>query len=879
MRRPPRAVLVTLTTVVLWLFATHVGTAAVLRQPNGSLNGGVLASAVSAGSRHTCALTSEGGVRCWGANGSGQLGDSSRKDRTQPVDVKGLVGDAVAVSAGAYHTCALDASGRVACWGLNLYGQLGDGTLSDHAVAVPVRGLPAKVVAISAGGGQTCALTQAGEVRCWGKNGYGQLGDGTGRQRTRPVKVRGLSGKAVALSVGSRHACAVLTTGAVECWGANYWGQLGDGTVLQRSRAVPVRGLAGRAIAISAGRYYTCAALHNGRVECWGSNFYGQLGSRGPGYSVKPIPVTLLSSPAVAVAAGGRHTCALTSKGTVQCWGTNGSGQLGVGAATDVSKPIDTLSGHPVAVSSGEYHACALMAEGSVDCWGSNFFGQLGSGTQFASSTPVSTRGLSRPALAVSSGESHTCALLEGASVECWGWNEFGQLGDGTTTDRSDTTETAELDGEPIAVAAGGRHTCALVTRSMHADSVQCWGVNNRGQVGDGTTAATPRPVAVQGLADVPTAVDAGEEHTCALLASHTVSCWGANGDGQLGDGSTRDALKAVLVSALFGVTAVVAGGYHTCALIDTGSIECLGANDSGQLGDGTTRPRATPTTVSGLSGVPMAMAAGYGHTCALSSEAAVECWGANDQGQVGNGTTSPQRSWPPLQSYRSATTYARSRSALATAARSCAREPSLAGAQTSGANSETARPSHGQRRYRSTASLAPRSRSPRAETTRARSFSPAACSAGVGTTSANSATASLLPQDRRYLPASSASVRRPSSQPGLRPPPRRQLECRSTVSFRGVCSLSFKLNWQPPFPNKAIGSPRALDGAIAAAGRAAAEIKSGFGPGHQEPVNENPGAGDPAALTSIERSPVAAPPRWTSSFVPADALPSFAYS
>jgi alpha-tubulin suppressor-like RCC1 family protein len=636
---------------VLWLVSAPASAAPLPREMGSSTEAGLSAMAVSSGSRHTCALTGDGGVMCWGANGSGQLGDDSKVNRSEPVRVAGLTDRAVAISAGGYHTCAFLAGGGVSCWGWNLLGQLGDATVTDRLVAVRVKGLSAEVVAISAGGGQACALTQVGAVECWGGNNYGQLGDGTLRRRSpTPVKVLGLSGEAVAISVGGRHACALITTGEVNCWGANSWGQLGDGTVRTRSRAVSVRGLSGKAVAITAGRYYTCAVIGTRRVECWGSNYSRQLGNPHPGYTVRPVPVTLLSGAVAAVSAGERHACALMTDSTVRCWGSDGSGQLGLGLSTSPSGPVRGFHGQPVAVSAGSYHTCAVTSEGTIDCWGSNYFGQLGTGTLFSTTVPVAASGLSQPASAITAGQDHTCALLRSGSLECWGWNGLGQLGDGTKTDRASAVQTAGLPGEPIAVSAGGRHTCVLATTIGGRGEVACWGANNHGQVGDGTTAARSRPVPVDGLAESAAAVDAGEEHTCALLLPGTVACWGANGSGQLGDGSSRDAPKPVTVQGLLHATAVSAGGYHACALTSTGGIDCWGANYSGQLGDGTTRSSAVPVAVKRLSGLPVVVATGFEHTCALTSQGEVECWGANDRGQVGSGATSRQPVLLPMR-------------------------------------------------------------------------------------------------------------------------------------------------------------------------------------------------------------------------------------
>jgi len=369
------------------------------------------AVAAAAGDEHTCALTIEGGVTCWGRNRFGQLGDGTKTDRLTPVGVSELASSVVALTAGADHTCALTAVGAVGCWGANDRGELGDGTNIDRSYPVAVVGLERDVISISAREEHTCAVTATGAVKCWGTNWSGQLGDGTtgvGNDSAMPVDVVGLSGPVAAVASGGRHTCALLTTGTVQCWGANSSGQLGDGSTNDRAAPADVAGLTDVA-AIASGYGHTCALTTGGGLNCWGSNSSGQLGATtsetcgvldGNELSCSTLAVAVagLGTGAAAVAAGAGHTCAITTAGGLRCWGANDFGQIGDGTgwlALDRPEPVDVvgLSSGVSSVAPGVWHTCAVTLAGGVKCWGYNFKGRLGDGTEEQRLTPVDVVG------------------------------------------------------------------------------------------------------------------------------------------------------------------------------------------------------------------------------------------------------------------------------------------------------------------------------------------------------------------------------------------------------------------------------------------------------------------------------------------------------
>jgi VCBS repeat-containing protein len=352
---------------------------------------------------HTCALTEGGGVKCWGYNPYGQVGDGTTTQRLTPVDVLGLGSSAAQIGAGGYHTCALMKGGGVKCWGYNGNGQLGDGTTTRRLTPVDVMELGSGVAQVSAGSSHTCALMEGGGVKCWGYNYYGQLGDNTTTNRLTPVDVMGLSSGATQISAGVFHTCALMESGGVKCWGRNDHGQLGDGTTTRHLTPVDVMELGSGVAQVSAGILHTCALMESGGVKCWGYNFYGQLGDGTTTQRLMPVDVLGLGSSAAQISAGILHTCALTEGGGVKCWGYNLYGQLGDGTTTQRLTPVEVveLSSGAAQVSASKFHTCALTEGGGVKCWGWNGNGQLGDGTTTQRLMPVDVVGLTSGAIAL----------------------------------------------------------------------------------------------------------------------------------------------------------------------------------------------------------------------------------------------------------------------------------------------------------------------------------------------------------------------------------------------------------------------------------------------------------------------------------------------
>lgn len=408
--------------------------------------------AVYAGQETSCALASTGVVRCWGKNSNGELGNGVSASVALPSAVKTGTSafSADTISAGSFHTCAT-VGGTARCWGQGGYGQLGTDTATiGEAMPTAVTAGPGQssdltgVVKLSAGAYHSCALLKDGTVKCWGVNSDGQLGTGDIVIRRAPVSVTGLGGPATDVAVGESHTCAVVA-GAAVCWGKNSNGQIGIGTKgPDQLTPVPVAGLAGQTVkAVAAGDAYSCALLSTGAVRCWGHNYGGRLGVAGVSELLSPTTAAI-DDPAVAVSAitvGPTHACAIaTSQKAAFCWGKNDEGQLGIASNVDTPNytAVTGVSGNGgltgvAAISAGWKHTCAALTSGAVTCWGSGASGQLGNGGKADSPVPVLVKapdGGSMKATAIAAGELHSCAISAGKAL-CWGDRSFGQLGDG----------------------------------------------------------------------------------------------------------------------------------------------------------------------------------------------------------------------------------------------------------------------------------------------------------------------------------------------------------------------------------------------------------------------------------------------------------------
>jgi alpha-tubulin suppressor-like RCC1 family protein len=615
------------------------------------------ARVVGGGDNHSLAIAENGAVLAWGSNASGQLGDGTRTTRVHPGEVHGLCANSnvVAVAGGRSFSLALELDGTVLTWGTG-----GDGKPDPQLTPVPIGGLGtgAKVFAIAAGSGHALALKTDGTVWAWGKNQNGQLGIGNPdppiTNSSKPLQVTGLDGVEVQAIAASGTVSAALTSdGRVFTWGYNAFGQLGLGgnDFVSRSSPVEVKllGSGVRAIVIGA---YSVALKLDGSVFTWGTNSFGSLGDGSSPDVARTSPEQVIAPGsgifAIAGGARGSHVLARKDDHTVLAWGANSAGQLGDNTTVNRFVPTEVPGlTDVVEVAVGGSHSLARKSDGTVLAWGSNGSGQLGNGSIQASVSfvNVANLGTGTPIRSVSACATHALALRSDGSVLAWGSNGSGQLGNHNPA--SSFVPVLVKNLPPMKAVAcgvgggGGGHSLALTADGR---KVFAWGANTNGQLGDGTKNQRTDPVEV----DFPTsdsritAIAAGGlSFSLALKEDGTVWAWGTDGNGQVGNGDPpRDEPSPVQVDLSGSRVTAISAGNHGLALKEDGTVWAWGGNTNGQLGIGNKMPKTAPVQIVSLDPSlgprVTAIEAAANYSLARRAGGSVVAWGANTNGQLG---------------------------------------------------------------------------------------------------------------------------------------------------------------------------------------------------------------------------------------------------
>lgn len=532
------------------------------------------------------------------------------------------------IAAGGRHTCSIRTDGTLWCWGRNSFGQLGDGTKISSPVPVQVQGLD-DVIAVSTGFEHTCAIVDGGTAFCWGANTSGQLGDGTSGDSATPSMLA-LSG-VTAIRAGQDFSCAIAS-GTVSCWGDNMSGQVGDGSMTRRN-APASTGFAATQLSVFGDT--ACAVNQGGEARCWGENGRGQMGL---GNTDAPNTPTVIGTGVAEVAVGEDHICLRRTNDMIECAGYDDSGRLGYGEQGSSDEFVPVSVGVRLAkLVAGDAHTCGIDDTKRVWCWGYGGEGRLATGSDRSAAYPVRTELENIDELVV--GSDHTCGRTATGEVYCAGYNGHAQLGNGYATTHGTPFTIPNFTGAKE-LALGYEFSCALKTDK----TVACWGEGERGEIAYGFL-SSPVPVAADGLANI-AKLRAGGGHACAIDEAGKVYCWGNNGWGQVGDDTYSNTAAPKLIALPGAATDIATGNEFTCAIVG-GNVWCWGLGQQGQLGQPTFSPdynEAAPVQVMMITGAT-SIVAGEQHACALVAGNEVKCWGANYYG--GLGTMGPSTSTP----------------------------------------------------------------------------------------------------------------------------------------------------------------------------------------------------------------------------------------
>jgi alpha-tubulin suppressor-like RCC1 family protein len=637
-----------------------------------AVGGGLSWSQIATGQNNSCGFTTSGAGYCWGYNGFGELGINSLTDAHTPTLVNGGYTWAQ-MSVGGFTSCGVTTAGAGYCWGDSAYGQLGNGGTTLSKVPAVISG-NLVFSSISAGANATnqedtnCGLTTGGIAYCWGYNSVGQVGDRTTTQRTIPYAVIWVNvNTASTIAPGGLSNCAVRNGGVAYCWGNNSYGQLGNGSTLTAS--VPTR-VAGSYLwaSISSqtseidGHGYSCGITTSGAAYCWGSNDAGQLGNGTTTASLVPAAVSG-GHTWQSISVSDETTCGLTTNQIIYCWGDNSLGQLGINSSSPVQSTTPVTLGGGFAsttwfnVSVRYRTVCGVTTSGTGYCWGNNDSGEIGNGNTTTQYAPTLVSGSHTWASITASDQSVTCGVTTAGAGYCWGGNPNGQLGNGGTTEQH--TPVLVSGGYTWSyISTGGSTTCGLTT----AGKAYCWGYGVAGENGNGLNGASGNsttPSAVSGslvFQTIATGMDTTDDTNCGLTTGGAEYCWGYNSSYQVGEQTTldRDFPTAVIWPTANTVSSIAPGGQTNCSIRNQ-SAYCWGKNNFGQIGDGTTTNRTSPTLVLGgyqwasISSAYESAGNTVATTCGITTSGAGYCWGGNTYGEVGDGTTTQRTSPTPI--------------------------------------------------------------------------------------------------------------------------------------------------------------------------------------------------------------------------------------
>lgn len=605
-------------TIVNKLLPTRIGNASDWKQ-------------IITGTQFSLALKKDGSLWGWGWNSNGQLGDGTTVNKSSPTQI-GTDKTWTFISAGNTHTAAIKLDGSLWVWGSNSMGELGIGNNTNSNIPVRV-GSANNWKSVTASIQYTIALKNDGTIWSWGSNINGQLGDGTTINKNLPGKI-GNASDWVNISTNSlQHPVAIKRDSSIWSWGNNANGQLGDGTLTNKTSPVQI-GIEKDWVSVYVGSTYTIAQKNNGSYWVWGYHADLLIGNDPNPYKLQPLRIGNSNNWLMA-AAGNNHSLAINKNGSAFSWGVNNGGQLG--DSTTINKIIPQLINSNNIwrkISGGSLHTIAIKNDGTLWAWGTNNYGQLGDGSNTDSRLPKQI-GIANDWMHIYAGSNHSLAIKKDGSLWAWGSNGAGQLGDSSLQNKNTPTQIG-IDKTWQTVTGGYFHTIALKTNG----SLWAWGHNGQFQLGDGTQTMKLVPTRI-GTDSNWLQIAAGGNHNIALKNDGTIWGWGANGYGQLGIGNTTSKNTPTQIGINNNWATISAGYTHSSAITKEGSLWAWGYNFVGQVGNGNIINQNTPIKIS-INNDWQSVQCGNFHNLAIKKDGSLWSWGSNNLGQLGDGSVYP---------------------------------------------------------------------------------------------------------------------------------------------------------------------------------------------------------------------------------------------
>ncbi|MFA5333400.1 MAG: FG-GAP-like repeat-containing protein [Candidatus Nanoarchaeia archaeon] len=616
------------------------------------VSGGYNFSEIASGDEYSCGLLTNGSVMCWGSGSNGHLGNGGNSESHVPVFVRGNYVFKELSSIKLEHTCGILTNGRAVCWGDGDYGDLGNGGESGSNMPVFVSG-NYEFLEISTGMYHTCGILINGSAMCWGSNYYSQLGITGASFSYVPIFIsEEYSFRAI--SAGWQHTCGILTNGSAVCWGYNNHGQLGNGEIGESYIPVFVNGNYSF-IDISAGNIFTCGVLANNSAVCWGDNYYGQLGNGSSG-GQSSVPVFVNGGYNFSVINSGAvndFSCAVMANGSAACWGYNGNGQFGNGSSGGISAvPMFVSGAHNFSAPNYYNNKNLLVSQVSLDnyyylqggllifsCRVKDYLGDYSGWMSQEINLPVPSAN-NASIVEFSYGLKGYCNITSNYNNDLLKYNFTWKVNGASIINNINFKQSSYSLGE--------RHSCDVLENG----SVVCWGEGGYGQLGNGLDDSSNDPVFISGGYNF-TKVSSNTLSVCGILGNASAVCWGYNNYGQLGNGGTGYSNLPVFVSGGYNFSDLRMGGYHSCGVLFNGSAVCWGYGIYGELGNGTSLSSSVPVFVAGgynFSSISVSQNNGPGtgsHSCGILINGSAVCWGLNEYGQLGNGSSGGQSNVP----------------------------------------------------------------------------------------------------------------------------------------------------------------------------------------------------------------------------------------